>query len=885
MMVFLMLPIGFTKLSNMFTAQAAEDKTPPQVTAFNLTPDSVNTGPAGVELTLTMTLTDDQAGVCIARDCGDYHSSETQFRLLPTSGTQWIDFASLTRTSGDDLNGTYTATATLPRYSLNGIWSAYSLLLVDKLGNSTSLYKDDLESLFGDGVTDVQNTATIYDDDRPEITAFHLSPSTINTDEVDVEVTLTMTLTDEYAGVCIPGDCDDYISSATQLRLKAPSGTQMLDFSGFTRTSGDDLNGTYTSTATFPRGSKGGTWTADYLFVNDKIGNNEFLSATDVEALFGDGATDIVNNGSVSDEEQPKITAFEVTPTEINTSEASQTLTLHVTLTDNQSGVCIAGDCGNYNSSETQLRLSPLIGTQYVDFTNLTRLSGNELNGEYEAMATFPKSSKEGVWKVEYLLLVDKLGNDEYLYADDLNALFPGASGLTISNTVETSRLVIEREWAFSSDKATVTFPENTVVTRKEGGKFAFYKMINEAFSVDEIIDNNLSGKTIATIRFGIPHLNLEFSLPVTVSLIVGVKYNDQALQIQSLDENGVAWANETYCTVASGVCSFTVNHASFFAVNIINPLIVTGAGPGGTAHIRAFNIRGVADYFPNGLFAYNTAFRGGARVATGDIDDDGQAEIITGAGPGGGSQVRVFEKNGRPRAIQLFPFHKNYRGGIDVASGDFDGDGKDDIAVSQFSGAQAWVKVYRYNAKQTILFERNVFGNVECGATVAMGDVDRDGRDELIIGAGTGGGPHIVVFDYKAGDKNGKIKPISFFAFRPDSRTGVDVAAGDVDNDGKAEIVVAPLKKGTARIKVYRYNSQQTIIGEWNAYGSAEVGANVTLLDIDHDLKMEIITGAGPGGGPQVRAFEANGRALAVSFFAYGQTFRGGVDVAGGLF
>ena len=884
-MIFLIIPVNFAKFPVSSAAFAIEDETAPQVTAFNLTPDTVDTGSAEATLTLTLTLTDDNAGVCIAGDCEDYYSSETQFRLLPTNGTQWIDFYSFTRISGDDLNGTYAATATLPQYSMNGIWSAYSLLLVDKLGNNTSLYKEDLEALFGDGVTDVQNTATVYDDAQPEITAFQLSPQTINTDEADVEVTLAMTLTDEYAGVCIPGDCNDYISSATQLRLKAPSGSQMIDFADFTRTAGNDLNGTYESTATFPRGSMGGTWTADYLFVNDKIGNNEFLSVVDIEALFGDGATDIVNTGILNDEEQPNITAFEITPTEINTSETSQTLTLRVTLTDNQSGVCIAGDCGDYNSSETQLRLTPLIGTQYIDFTNLTRLSGDELSGEYEATATFPKSSKEGVWQVEYLLLVDKIGNNEFLYADDLNSLFPGASGLTISNTTELSSVEIEREWTFSSDRATVTFPKGTIVTKKEGGVFAFYKMVNEEFNIEEVINNNLSGKTVLAVRFGIPGLNLEFSQAVTVAFNVGEQYNGEILQIQTLEEGGTAWANEKQCTVADGLCSFTVNHASYFAANLINRLIITGAGPGGGPQIRGFSVRGIADYYPNNLFAYSQSFHGGVRVATGDIDRDGKDEIITGAGPGGGPQVRIFEKNGTPRGIQLFPFPENYRGGVDVASGDFDGDGKDDIAVSQFSGAQGWVKVYRYNSNQTILFEKNVFGDVKCGATVAMGDVDLDGRDELIVGAGNGGGPQGLVFDYKAGDLNGTQKPISFFAFDPNSRTGVDVAAGDVNGDGKAEIVVSVLKNGQARIKVYRYNTQKTIVGEWVAYGLAEVGANVSLADIDGDSRLEVVTGAGPTGGPQVRAFEADGDPLTLNFFAYGENFRGGVDVAGGLF
>lgn len=883
---FLVLSLNFGQPPASSTAFAVQDETAPEVIAFNLTPNTVDTADGSATLTLTLTLTDDQAGVCIAGDCGTYIGSQTQFRIQPEKvSSQWLDFYDFTLISGNALNGMYTATATLPQYSTDGTWSAYSLTLVDKLGNSATLEKEDLESEFGNGVTDVENNATVYDDDRPEVTALELSPSAINTDAADVEVTLTMTLTDNLAGICIPSDCDDYIGSATQLRMEAPSGTQMLYFSDFTQISGDDQNGVYESTAIFPEGSIGGTWTADYLYLCDKIGNREFLYVDDIETLFGNGVTDIVNNGSAYDEARPEITAFEIAPTEINTSDTEQTLTLKISLTDDHAGVCTSDDCGNYLGSMTQLQLVPLIGTQYVYFTDFVRISGDDLEGDYEATATIPKSSKEGIWKVESLLLVDKVGNYEFLTADDLNTLFPNASGLTISNTTEASSVEIERDWTFSSDRATVTFLEGTVVIKKEGGVFAFYKMVNEEINIGEIIDYNLNGTTILAVRFGIPGLNLEFSKAVTVSFNVGEQYNGDILQIQTLEEDGAAWANEEQCTVSEGLCSFTVNHASYFAANLINRLIITGAGPGGGPHIRGFDTEGVANYYPNNLFAYSTAFRGGVRLATGDIDNDNKDEIIIGAGPGGGPQVRVFEKNGIPRGIELFPFPATYRGGVDVASGDFDGDGKDDIAVFQFSGAQGWVKVYRYNASQTILFEKNVFGNVECGATVTMGDVDLDGRDELIVGAGSGGGPQILVFDYKAGDLNGTQKPISFFAFHPDSRTGVDVAAGDVNGDNKSEIIVSVLKDGQARIKAYRYNAEKTILGEWVAYGLAEVGANISMADIDGDSRLEIITGAGAGGGPHVRTFEANGTPLIVNFFAYGKTFRGGVDVAGGLF
>ena len=43
-------------------------------------------------------------------------------------------------------------------------------------------------------------------------------------------------------------------------------------------------------------------------------------------------------------------------------------------------------------------------------------------------------------------------------------------------------------------------------------------------------------------------------------------------------------------------------------------------------------------------FFAYDPTFSGGARVAVIDVNGDGKADIVTGAGPGGGPQVRIFE-------------------------------------------------------------------------------------------------------------------------------------------------------------------------------------------------------------------------------------------------
>ena len=141
-------------------------------------------------------------------------------------------------------------------------------------------------------------------------------------------------------------------------------------------------------------------------------------------------------------------------------------------------------------------------------------------------------------------------------------------------------------------------------------------------------------------------------------------------------------------------------------------------------------------------------------------------------------------------------------------------------ILVTPFSNYVSQTKITDYNGeieKEFLSYGENFRG----GVNVTTGDIDGDGKDEIITGAGPGGGPHVRLFD-----SGGKVLG-QFFAYNKNFRGGVNVASGDVDNDGLAEI----------------------------------------------------ITGAGPGGAPHVIAFETDGKLIG-SFYAYEEKFSGGVSV-----
>ena len=79
-------------------------------------------------------------------------------------------------------------------------------------------------------------------------------------------------------------------------------------------------------------------------------------------------------------------------------------------------------------------------------------------------------------------------------------------------------------------------------------------------------------------------------------------------------------------------------------------------------------------------FLAYAATFKGGVHVAAGDLNGDGKAEIVAGAGAGGGPQVRIFSADGRLLSGGFFAYDRNFRGGVNVAAIDLNNDGKDEI-------------------------------------------------------------------------------------------------------------------------------------------------------------------------------------------------------------
>lgn len=227
---------------------------------------------------------------------------------------------------------------------------------------------------------------------------------------------------------------------------------------------------------------------------------------------------------------------------------------------------------------------------------------------------------------------------------------------------------------------------------------------------------------------------------------------------------------------------------------------------------------------------AYTSNFSGGVHVATINNDHDSTPEIVTGAGESGGPHIRVFKAFGAV-AHEFFAYDKASSHGVNIAVGDVNGDGEDDIITAVGEDVSQDVVVWSESGTELFRFPASIFP-ASSPLSVATVDIDTDPAQEIAVTGVIDGVAHVAIYD------NDGTYLVDFIPFAGVS--SINVSHADLDGDLIDDILVSRTSVGNTVNDVTKIGAlrRSIVIADQASTGDSVVG-----IDLDLDGRDDIMT------------------------------------------
>ena len=220
------------------------------------------------------------------------------------------------------------------------------------------------------------------------------------------------------------------------------------------------------------------------------------------------------------------------------------------------------------------------------------------------------------------------------------------------------------------------------------------------------------------------------------------------------------------------------------------------------TAATKISYLRGIATITvvdgETGKVEYSVTAPSAGTVTTAFVDVDGVPALIVAPGPGMISTIRIY--SGAPNSLGTYSgallssipvYSSSFKGGVNMAVGDVNGDGVSDLIVAPASGMRN-PQISVYNGLDLLTTQARLGktfaafkSGTYSGVTLAAGNFGLNSYDDIVAGEATTS-PVVEIFD---GKTDALLK--SFNPFSLNFKGGVSVATGDYNGDGVPDLIV----------------------------------------------------------------------------------------------
>lgn len=296
-----------------------------------------------------------------------------------------------------------------------------------------------------------------------------------------------------------------------------------------------------------------------------------------------------------------------------------------------------------------------------------------------------------------------------------------------------------------------------------------------------------------------------------------------------------VEWNGSTRVTqvVSSSKVKATIDAADVAKIGTASVTVVNPAPGGGTSNVVYFPIRQPLSSF---AFAPDPHLRlpTGAGIVSGDFNGDGKLDVATSQCQGNSCAILVFFGNGDGTFQSPVKTVTQYDVGL-VVAGDFNSDGKLDLIGEYYSNGIEYAAVFMGRGDGTFTEEPSFIGGQQRGLNVGvLGDVNGDGfLDVWTVGCGSTN----CFLTVDLGDGKGNFTMSWYFNLSYGDLFAGPVPVGDFNGDGKLDLVLPP---GFDTGGVFLGNGDGTFNGP--VLNSPQISG--LAVDLNHDGKVDVITG-----------------------------------------